>query len=148
MKIKNKGFTLIELLVVMAVLAILITAVLVAVNPASKFASARNAERRAHLYSIMSAIYQYEADNNGSPPAAITTSSTDIASGGIDLCGVLVTTGSYLPSMPYDPNASGASYTNCSSYDTKYFVSKAGSNNRITLTAPSAELGATISLVQ
>lgn len=143
---KAKGFTLIELLVVMAVLAILITAVLVAVNPASKFASARNAQRRSHLYALMSAIYQYAADNGGAIPTPITTSTQDIASGSADLCSILVTPG-YLSSMPYDPNTDGASYTDCTSYDTKYNVSK-DNTGKVSLSAPHAELGATITLVQ
>jgi len=64
----KKGFTLIELLVVMGIIAILVGIVLVAVNPGRQFAEARDTQRRADLYSITNAIYQYSSEHNGKLP--------------------------------------------------------------------------------
>ena len=53
------GFTLIELLVVITVLGVLATIVLVAVNPGTQMARARNAGRKSDLRQIANAIERY-----------------------------------------------------------------------------------------
>lgn len=134
---KQKGFTLIELLVVIGILAILLGITLVAINPARQFSQANNTKRTSDVSAILNAINQYMSDNKGSPPAAITTTSTNIGFGvgNIDICSDLVT--KYIPSMPFDPKS--GSYTSCASYDTQYNVSKSATDNRITVTAPDTE---------
>lgn len=99
----QKGFTLIELLVVIGVIGILAAVVLVAVNPGRQFASARDTQRRADLYSITNAIYQYAAENNGNLPTSITTTPTHIGTntGLVDLSTDVVPT--YIAAIPYDP---------------------------------------------
>lgn len=98
----QKGFTLIELLVVIGIIGILAAVVIIAVNPARQFASARDTQRRADLYSITNAVYQYATENNGNLPAVITTTPTNIGTGGIDLSTDLAPT--YITQIPFDPS--------------------------------------------
>lgn len=68
MKKLQRGFTLIELLVVIGIIGILAAIVLVAVNPGRQFAQARDTQRRADLYGITNAVYQFAAEHNGRLP--------------------------------------------------------------------------------
>ena len=142
----ESGFTLIELLVVIGVLTILLAIVLVAINPARQFKQANNTQRRSDVNAILNAVHQYAADNNGSVPSAITTTATNVGSGGsdIDICSDLVTT--YIAEMPIDPTA--GSWTDCSDYDTGYNIPKSASDDRVTVAAPNAELSATIDVTR
>lgn len=146
---KQLGFTLIEVIVVIALLAILATIVLVAINPAQNSQDARNTKRRSDVLEILNAVNQYYVANGAWPtnmPAA-GASAVDIKGNGTpatgDICGSLVTT--YIAALPYDPSASGASYTSCSSYDSKYDISLDASGKRVTVSAPSAEGSVSIS---
>jgi len=144
----KKGFTLIELLIVIGILAILMGTVIVAINPFRQFAQARNSQRWAHTSSILSAVYQNVIDNQGAFVCAagtLPTSATTMKdTGGYDICSCLVPT--YLAEMPYDPSV--GNYSNCTSYDTGYQVSQNATTSRITVSAPSAELGETISITR
>lgn len=99
----------------------------------------------------MDAVYRYNVDNDGSFPSTITSTQTEICEEGTtsSTCSsasliqltVLTANDKYLPEIPSDPscptacNASGAGYT----------IKKSGTNI-ITVTAPDAELGETISV--
>lgn len=72
MNISNqKGFTLVELLVVLAIIAILVAVIFVALNPAERFAQARDAVRQNDVGEILSAIKLYQVDNGGDHLASI-----------------------------------------------------------------------------
>lgn len=58
----SKGFTLIELLIVIAILGVLAAAILIAINPAQRIASARNARVKSDLSSIGNSAILFNTD--------------------------------------------------------------------------------------
>ncbi len=139
-----KGFTLLEVLLVIAIIAILAAIVIIAINPGKQLADARNAQRRSDVNTVLNAVYQYAVDN-GKIPASITDTDTEICKTGgtctslIDLS-VLTDAGKYVVSIPEDPT--GAS-TNGAGYN---IVKTA--TGRVTVSAPNAEGGVTISVTR
>ena len=146
----QQGFTLIELLVVIGILAVLMGIVLVAINPARQFAQSNNARRANDARQILNALGNYMADNKGATPSAgITSTPTNIKSGGVDICSTLVPT--YISALPEDPSINGgAAITNCgSTYDSGYQISE-DSAGRITINVAPAnqQLGQSISVTR
>ncbi len=141
-----QGFTLIELLVVMGILAVLLAAVLIAINPERQFKQSRDSQRRNDVLAILNAVQQNMADNKGvfmggSIPAA---PGAIIASGGsANLCSAIVPI--YISALPQDPNG-GPSITDCSSYNTGYTISKDAAG-RITVSA-APEVATSISVTR
>lgn len=142
----QKGFTLVELLVVIGILTILLSIVLIAINPARQFAQSNNTKRRADVVAIMNAVTQYAADNNGALPTGIDGTPNNIGSdvADVDICSDLVDT--YLAEMPYDPL--DGDWTDCDDYDTGYEISTTGSSGRVIISAPSAELSEDIEITR
>lgn len=141
----RKGFTLIEILLVVAAIAVLAGIVILAINPNKQLGDTRNAQRRADVNTILNAVYQYSLDNNGTIPASITTTQTEICKTGGSCSGlinlsVLSTNEKYLTSIPYDPTGGS---TNGAGYE----ILKTA-NNRVTVVAPDAEESATISVTR
>lgn len=125
----KKGFTLIELLIVIAIIAILAVVVFVALDPLSRFQSARDAQRWSDVTAMLDAAKLNQVDNNGAYIAAISGLTAGsyytigtCASGGdsgctaqttlaacADLTGL--TTAGQLPSVPLDPSIGTAAKT-------------------------------------
>lgn len=143
----QEGFTLIEVLVVIGILSVLLLITLVAINPRRQFAQANNTQRNSDVNAILNAINQYASDNKGVLPAGVSTTNQEIASTGADICDLLVT--DYIAALPADPLTGSAiteaGCTDVAGYSTGYYVVSSATNNRVTVSAPSAELGASIS---
>ena len=143
-----KGFTLIELLVVIGILAILLSIVLIAINPARQFGQANDTRRRSEVTQILNAIGAYAADNRGVLPTAISgladNTATAISDTGADICADLVP--NYIPALPQDPQqGTGTAITDCAvAYDTGYTVAH-DAGGRVTVAAPLAEVTIPIS---
>lgn len=152
----QKGFTLIELLVVIGILAILLAITLIAINPARQFSQANNTQRASDVSALLNAIHQFMADNNGIAPTGITATpaivGSDTAGGEVDLCADLVTT--YMADLPLDPQDGSEDPADSvcnevgAAYSTGYEVSVSATDNRITVSAPGAELSAQISVTR
>lgn len=151
----KKAFTLIELLVVIGILAILLAIVLVAINPARQFSQANNTQRSSNVNSILNAIHQFAADNNGVLPSGIDTTVKTITSTAgatnVDLCADLVTT--YMADLPLDPTTGTENPANSvcggtNTYDTQYTVVSSATDNRVTVAAPDAELSEVITVTR
>ena len=109
----RRGFTLIELLVVIAVIAILAVLVFVALDPATRFADARNSRRWTDVTNISTAVHECIVDSGGvlatcgiSAPLASAVLGSDV--GNLDLSQELA---AYLSSMPLDPSGGTAADT-------------------------------------
>lgn len=150
-KIKERqaGFTLLEVLLVVAVIAILAGIVIIAINPGKNLGDSRNSQRSSDVNTIINAVYQYSLDNNGSLPSGITTTATEVCNTGAASCtglvdlSVLTTNGKYVVAIPKDPQCPAA----CATDGAGYQISK-DANGRLTVAAPDAEQGKTISVTK
>lgn len=69
----KKGFTLVELLIVLGIIAIILTIILVLLDPPRRFAEARDAHRASDVESIIHAIRIDEVDHSGYSTTALYT---------------------------------------------------------------------------
>ena len=145
----QRGFTLIELLLVIGIIAILAAIVIVAINPTKQLGDARNAQRRSDVNTVLNAVYQYSIDNSGNIPGSITSTATAICKSGVNVDCVTggpfinlnVLTGAYLVALPNDPQAPAGESTG-------YRIMKDATSKRVTVDAPLAEQGASISVTR
>lgn len=151
----KKGFTLIEVLLVIVIIAILAAIVLVAVNPAKQIADSNNAQRDSNVNAILNALWQYGIDNSGNVDGAdengvltdglaATALGDNVANDIVDLYDALVP--AYIADMPLDPTTN--TFTDWDDYDTGYEIAKSAANGRITVSAPNAQNGQTISVTR
>ncbi len=158
----NEGFTLIELLVVIGILAILMGIVLIAINPPHQFALANDTNRRNAVAQILSAVGQYEAENNGKLPPSIAAlpADTDVpisnaaaSPADADLCTDLIAGPTqFIPALPADPTNSSSNGQDIgkpcpAGYDTGYTVQH-DANNRVTITAGHTQVPPTIKVTR
>ncbi|MFZ2192690.1 MAG: type II secretion system protein [Candidatus Moraniibacteriota bacterium] len=159
MPIGRQGFTLLEILLVVAAIAILAGIVIVAINPSKQLGETRNSQRWSDVNTILNATYQYAIDHNGAlpdggaigvpqaPAAAVAIcNKTDLVAGTdcedatfVDL-GVLIEDEKYLTAIPSDPQCA-------TEFSTCYTIVRSG-NKRVTVSAPGAEQGDTISVTK
>lgn len=141
----KKGFTLIEILIGIALLAILLSLVIVAINPAQRFQDARNTRRWSDVTAVLDAIYLNILDTpntqfnfSGCPASSFpTTTGTTISTGGADICSCLVP--AYMGTMAGDPSTASGEYQTClPGYETGYEVWQATSTGPIYVNAPTA----------
>jgi len=146
----KKGFTLIELLVVIAIIAILAVVVFVALDPATRFADARNSRRWNDVNNLLTSVHECIIDNDGI--LATCGISTSLALSQLGTCGTggaTLCTGAaaacldlstqlapYLASMPEDPSTGLAATT-------AYSIAL-DANNIVTIASCSAENAETI----
>ncbi len=147
----RRGVTVAEIVVGMALLAILGGVVLIAINPFGQVAGARNTQRNLHLQAIMNSVRQSIAESGSNTftctSGPIPETPTQMrSSGGYDIAPCLIPT--FLTAMPFDPQLAGAHFLSMGQYDTGYVISRASSTGQVTIFAPGAELGATISLTR
>ncbi|MFC1787800.1 type II secretion system protein [Patescibacteria group bacterium] len=152
-KLNNKkGFTLVELLVVIGIIVILLSVILIAVDPAKRLSQARDAVRHQDVRGLLEATTEYIVDNNGSFPAGLDSVDTGVqvlgtgASCGSDCAGETVTgcldlsaslVEDYLAAIPQDP-LSGTEE------NTGYAINKTA-GNRISIVSCTPEIATEIS---
>lgn len=154
LKIRPQGFTLIEVLLVIAILAILASITIMAINPGLQLAKARDSQRSSDVHTILNAIHQYALDNEGAFPEQIDTYALEICRTGSINCdfladlSVLTDNQVYLVDMPRDPRCTeegGDAY--CSIYGTGYFV-ELTETGRIMVSSQSVETEDSISVTR
>jgi len=135
----HAGFTLIELLVATGIIAVLMTVVIVAVNPFRMFAAAQQTKRSSDVSTLGKSLDTYLVSMKGVVPTQMYPLNTPkpIAknSGGpeADLCGLLST---HIAGLPIDPNSPGSIVKDCgSTYSTGYSV-VANSSGKIGVYSP------------
>jgi len=112
-------------------------------------ASDRNVQRKGDVNEYINSIDAYKSVHNNQVPSEISTSVKEISSSGADICKELS-----LPpvdvSLPIDPQIPSYTYLgvkDCSKpYDTGYTIMYNQQTGFVTVTAPLAELGQTISM--
>lgn len=148
---QTRGFTLVELLVVLGIISVLIVAVFITQNPKFQFAETRNAERFLAITAIRNAIDANTTANNGNftcTAGPIPESPTLIESrdDGYNILPCLVPT--YLETLPIDPHAIDIYLKSATEYRTGFIISRDPVGGTITIAAPHAELGRTVSVTR
>lgn len=138
---KEKGFTLLEILLVIAVIGILASIVLIAINPNKQIAQARNTARKVDINTLEKALRQYSIDNAGQLPNVILNQYKVICRQGITdpSCinlDVLVPT--YIAAIPRD--------TQSNTINTGYSVAVNPNNTNVSIVANLAEQFVEISI--
>lgn len=137
---RYEGFSLIEILVVVALIVILSTITIVAINPGKNFRDTRNAQRSSDVNAILNAVTQYTTDGKVLPTGIMACNPDDwkigtpigTATGNVNLGAILTGTGDadYMVSIPIDPSVGNAE-------DTGYVICTIGT--RVQIAAPNAE---------
>lgn len=148
---KSSGFTFLEMIITIGMIVILTVIAIIFLNPGQQFAKSRNTRRASDIYVLGNAIGQNAADNRGifscsagTAPASSTKMAVGVGNYNIGPC--LVKT--YLQALPFDPSATTSHWTSITDYDTGYTISRSTTTGRITIAAPLAEVGQSISITR
>ena len=135
---------IIELLFICALIAIVAAMRYVQITQSAlQQAQENNGLRQAHLDELLTLLHQYEGRNHKYPQGISTESASLISKDEADICAALVST--YSSELPYDPIT--GYYHDCASYNTGYSIMQTA-KDKITITAPQAELGKQITLTR
>lgn len=137
---------MIEIVIAIAIVAFLVTMSIFIIDPARLLAKARNDERSLEINVILNAIGQNIADNTGvftCGAGSVPTTTTIITSSTYNIYDCLVP--EYLSDLPVDPTTG---IVGTSTYDTGYSIIQDDTTTRITVSAPDAELGETITVTR
>lgn len=137
---RPKGFTLLEVLITVALIGIIASIVIVAINPLQQLGQARDTERESAVRSLHDALYQYALDNLRYPFEVTDTYKEVCATAkqtaqAIDCTGYLdlrELVPKYITEIPQDPQAP-------TDRGSGYFVAQSTENNRISIISPFAE---------
>lgn len=146
-----------EIILFLGVAAVLVGIFFLAVNPTKQLGDARNSQRRLDVLTILNAVYQYSADNNGVFPAVIdetnlicVVDTNQICQDGGDCHGLInlyndlvIASSTYLKAIPKDP-----AVTSSAGGGSGYYISKQKATGRITVCAPKAENDMVISVTR
>lgn len=144
----SKGFSMLELMFVLTIAIIVLLIVILYLNPALWFQTARNTHRQQDITFIADALIENAQDNGQSflwnlpvpPDSAIEICGDALTGSCTNLLNLAPLIGIYIDTVPIDPNSEDSDAHNEHS---RYFVIR-DANNRITVSAPDAEDGATI----
>lgn len=117
-----EGYTIIEVLMITSLVTILLSLVIVMVNPITHFSATRNAERWNHVNMIGNALHKYRLDYNLLFPEGVTPSPKEVCGAGVaaricsenNLLDLSVLVPAYLTRIPEDPSVvqgNGAGYS-------------------------------------
>ncbi len=139
MKKTQKAFTLIELLVVIAIIGLLASITLVALNNAR--AKGKEAQRRANMKSVQTALELYYSDNNAYPSTAGSYWSDAPSYGGYGYTGaggyISNLAPTYIAQLPKDPNfgkpgaAAAGSNVGCTGSSAGFIYRSDGANYKL-----------------
>ncbi len=119
-------------------------------NPVGQLAKANNTKRRSDVNAILNAVSQYMADHTGVMPLEITDTPQSISKTGADLCSIIIP--QYMAALPSDPSLNNGTplvEENCTAdYNTGYTIFYSLLDSSITVMAPYAELGESISVTR
>ena len=109
---KYEGFSLIEILVVVALIIILATITIVAINPAKNFRDTRNAQRSADIMQILNAVTQYTSEEGNVLTDLGTIENCTIGTTPVGSVANLETTlvDDYIVEIPVDPRDGDAGF--------------------------------------
>ncbi len=109
---------------------------LVAINPARQTQQARNTQRRADVLTILNGVNQYYVDNGSFPDGTPAAGASAVAISDTGTLAAFCTdlAPDYIAALPSDPST--GSYTDCTTFDTSYTISRSATGDRITIAAP------------
>ncbi len=102
---RSGGFTLLELIIVVALIGLILTALIIAINPNQQFAKARDAKRKSDLAQLKKTFEDYYNDKNCYPkPQEVCTDGLNGDGSQNPICTICSNTFSpYMTKLPCDP---------------------------------------------